>query len=98
MKKTLIVLLAGLMALSMASCGKKTADTTPSTEPPATSEAVPSQTEFAKDENGEVYGQSVDNAAEQANMNKVDGEKLSSTTPEDSSLKASGTLDRKSVV
>ena len=86
LKKGLLILMAAMLTLSMASCGgdKNDSDNTVSTE--VSTQAADNATEEP------AATLDVDNAADQVDMGKVEGTKLEDTTSEDSSLSASGEI------
>lgn len=106
MKKSLAILLAAVMVTGLASCGKKAeknsdtspasateqAQTTGNADEAATEAVVGTAEHQDVDENGVLYGTELENAIEQVDMAKVDGESLKQGEPEDTSLSASGEI------
>ncbi|MGN1115090.1 MAG: DUF5067 domain-containing protein [Candidatus Ornithomonoglobus sp.] len=89
-KKSMAVILAAMLILTMASCGSKKTDNSTDTNTAATENTAAVQ--YPTDEDGNIIGTKQEGAVDEVNMNKVKGEKLSQTTPEDDSLQASGEL------
>lgn len=92
-KKSIAVMLAAMLMLTMASCGGRKADN--NADRGADTNTAASATEEAKyptDKDGNVIGTKQEGAVDEVNMNKVKGEKLAQTEPEDASLKASGEI------
>ncbi len=93
-KKSLAVILAAMLMLTMASCGNKKTDNSADTNTNKTAETTENAgaVQYPTDEDGNVIGTKQEGAVDEVNMNKVKGEKLSETTPDDDSLQASGEL------
>lgn len=89
-KKSLAVILAAMLMLMTASCGNKKTDNSADTTAGETTETT--EAAYPTDKDGNIIGTNQENAVDEVNMNKVDGEKLQETTPEDDSLKASGEI------
>lgn len=107
-KKTLIIMLAAMLTVSMASCGSKnTEDKTDNTSAATESvtEAAADEnagnaadnttgiaSEYAVDNNGVVIGTKQEGAVDEVDMRKAEGKALSETAPDDETLQPSGTL------
>lgn len=89
LKKGLLILMAAMLTLSMASCGSNKKDSDNTTDTVST-EASTQAADNATEEPAATLD--VDNAADQVDMGKVEGTKLEDTTSEDSSLSASGEI------
>ena len=77
----------------MAACGNNTDDTAATNDPAATNTSeTAGQTEAAETPAVPQGTLTVEGAADEVDMGKVEGEKLSDTTPEDSNLEASGEI------
>ncbi|MGN0182400.1 MAG: DUF5067 domain-containing protein [Candidatus Ornithomonoglobus sp.] len=87
-KKSMAVILAAMLILMMASCGSKKTDNSADTN----TAAEATEAAYPTDKDGNIIGTNQENAVDEVNMNKVDGEKLSQTTPDDDSLEASGEI------
>lgn len=99
MKKLLSILLTAALALSIASCGKKTvSDTgksnhTPETTSEGTFVRKDGETSAIVDTDGNaIPGTSQDNASSEVDMSKFDGETLSVAESTDSSLPSSAAI------
>lgn len=88
-KRSLAIIMAALLSLSLASCGGKVAD---NADNGATPDAAATESVYETDKDGVVVGTKQDGAVEEVNMDKVKGEKLKETTPYDETLKSSGEL------
>ena len=92
-KKGLLILAAAMLTLFMAACGNNTDDTAATNDPAATNASeTAGQTEAAETPAVPQGTLTVEGAADEVDMGKVEGEKLSDTTPEDSNLEASGEI------
>lgn len=96
MKKGLLLLMAAVISMSLVSCGNKTSDSADGTVNTETSETAGTQGTDNSSTAGEsttpLPGTSLDNAADEVDMGKIDGTKLDDSTPEDSSLNDSADI------